>query len=81
VEKQNITLSWPKTLLRRAKIMAVKKEKSMSQFLTEALEEKVRDEKGYRRAKERQMRILMKGFDLGTGGRMTASREELHDRR
>jgi metal-responsive CopG/Arc/MetJ family transcriptional regulator len=81
MDKQNVTLSLPKSLLRKAKIVAVKKEKSLSQLLVEALEEKVRENIDYKKAKERQFKLLNTGFDLGTKGRITISREELHARR
>ncbi len=81
MDKQNVTLSLPKTLLKKAKLMAVKREKSMSQLLVEALEEKIREEKGYNKAKNRQIKLLRTGFDLGTRGRITISREELHARK
>jgi hypothetical protein len=81
MDRQNVTLSLPKSLLKKAKVAAVKKEKSLSQLLIEALEEKVREDIDYKKAKERQFKILNTGFDLGTKGRITISREELHARR
>ena len=80
MEKQNVTLSIPKTLLKRAKIAAAGKEKSLSQFLSESLEEKVREETGYNSAKKRQLRLLKKGLHLGTQGRVKTTRDELHVR-
>ena len=53
----------------------------MSDLLRETLEEKVKEETGYQRAKERQIALMEKGFNLGTKGRITISREELHERR
>jgi len=81
MERQNVTLSLPKSLLKKAKIIAVKKEKSLSQLLVEALEEKVKEDIGYKKAKERQIKLLKAGFDLGTKGHITISREEIHARR
>jgi len=81
MDKQNVTLSLPKSLLKKAKIVAVKKEKSLSQLLVEALEEKIREDTDYKKAKERQFRFLKTGFDLGTRGLIAISREELHARR
>lgn len=34
----------------------------------------------YKKARERQVSMLKRGFNLGTKGRITISREELHDR-
>lgn len=81
MERQNVTLSLPKALLKKAKIIAAKREKSLSELLRESLEEKVREETGYQRAKEKHTELLMTGFDLGTKGHFTISREDLHERR
>jgi len=80
MERQNVTLSLPKALLRRAKTLAVLKDRSLSDLLRETLEEKVREETGYQRAKERQIALMEEGTDLGTKGKITISREELHER-
>jgi len=48
--------------------------------MRETLEEKVREEADYKKARTRQMRLLNKGLELGTGGQMTTSRDELHAR-
>jgi len=81
MDRQNVTLSLPRSLLKKAKIVAIKKEKSLSQLLVEALEEKVREDIDYKKARGKQFKLLNVGFDLGTKGRMTISREELHARR
>ena len=81
MERQNVTLSLPKDLLKKAKTLAVMKDKSLSDLLRETLEEKVTQETGYQKAKERQIALMKKGFDLGTKGKISISREELHERR
>ena len=81
MEKQNVTLSLPKGLLKKAKALAASKEKSLSALMRESLEERVKEATGYQQAKERQLRLLKKGFNLGTKGEITVSREELHARR
>ena len=81
MERRNVTLSIPKALLKKAKTLAVMKDRSLSDLLRETLEEKVEEETGYQRAKERQLALMEKGFNLGTKGRITISREELHERR
>ncbi len=80
MDKQNVTLSLPKTLLKKAKLLAVQKDESLSQLLKKALEEKVRAESGYKTAGERQLKLLSKGFDFGEEGCFAFSREALHDR-
>ena len=81
MERQNVTLSLPKALLKKAKTLAVKKDKSLSDLLRETLEEKVKEETGYQRAKNRQISLMENSTDLGTKGKITISREELHERR
>ena len=80
MEKQNITLALPKHLLQRAKLLAVQKQTSISGLLTEALEEMVDLEEGYSRARDRHLALMAQGFDLGTGGSIDWTRDELHER-
>jgi len=81
MEKQNVTLSLPKSLLKRVKVFAASKEKSLSELLRESLEEKLKEASGYKKSKNRQLKLLGEGFNLGTKGRIKATREEIHDRR
>ncbi len=80
MEKQNVTLSIPKTVLKQAKIVAASQDKSLSQLMRESLEEKVREETDYNNARKRQLKLLKKGLDLGTDGQVKTSRDELHAR-
>ena len=80
MEKQNVTLSIPKVLLKQAKIFAANQDKSLSQIMRESLEEKVREETDYNKARKRQLRLLKKGLNLGSGGQVKTSRDELHAR-
>lgn len=47
MKRRNVTLSLPEPLLRKAKVVAARKETSLSELLREALEEKVREHTGY----------------------------------
>ena len=80
MEKQNVTLSIPRSLLKQAKIFAASQDKSLSQIMRESLEEKVREETDYNKARKRQLRLLKKGLNLGSGGQVKTSRDELHAR-
>ncbi len=80
MERQNVTLSMPKPLLRKAKVLAASREKSLSELLRESLEEKIRNASGYNQAKKRQLKLLNKGIDMGTKGNLSVSRDELHVR-
>lgn len=79
--RQNVTLSLPKNLIRQAKSVALRRHKSLSEFLRESLEDTVEEASGYKKAMERQLKLMRTGFDLGTGGCLSVSREELHERR
>lgn len=81
MEKQNVTLSLPKPLLKKAKVLAASRDKSLSQLLRESLEDQVKEATGYEKAKDRQLRLLRKGLVLGTRGEMPCGRGELHERR
>jgi hypothetical protein len=80
MERQNVTLSLPKPLLRKAKAVATKAEKSLSALLREALEEKVNEESGYKKAKRSQLNLLKVGLDLGTEGHTMLPASLAHDR-
>ena len=81
MERKNVTLSLPKLLLQKAKMIAASEDKSLSQFLKESLEKKVRETTGYQKAKTKQQKLIKKGIDLGTKGKMSIKREEIHERR
>ena len=77
---QNITLSIPKDILLKIKVIAAKREMSISGFLTRILEEIVSREEGYQAAQRRHLATLEEGTHLGTNGALSWTREELHER-
>jgi pyruvoyl-dependent arginine decarboxylase (PvlArgDC) len=80
MERQNITLSLPKDLLKKAKILAVKKNKSLSGLLSEYIAKITNEEEAYQAAKAKHRRMLKKGFDLGLRGKTPWKREDLYER-
>jgi len=80
VEKQNVTLAIPKTVLREAKHLAIDRGTSLSGFLVEALEERVKRLSAMRQAAERQRALMRRGLMLGTKGKARWTREDLHAR-
>lgn len=76
--KQNITLSIEKKLLKKAKLMATKKETSVTKLLTDQLNKMISEEDEYESSKKRALANLRKGFHLG--GHIPCRREELHER-
>ena len=81
MEKQNITLSLPKSLLKKAKLLAVEEETSFNELVRRCLEQRVGTASGYKKARRRQLKLLEGGFDLGTNGSISVIREEIHERR
>jgi len=77
--KQNITLSIEKETLKKAKVLAAKKDISVTKLLAEQLAKIVSEEDHYEVSKRRALARLRKGFHLG--GSILAKREELHERR
>ena len=77
---RNITLSLPEDTLQEAKLIAVKRRTSVSALLRGMLEDLVDSETGYREAEQDFLALMDEGFDLGTRGRPSVSRDELHER-
>ena len=76
---QNVTLSIPKDVLRKAKILAIQKNTSLSGLLTQTLAELVAHQEAYEQARQRNLSTLKSGFNLGTYGQITWKREEIHE--
>ncbi len=80
MENQNITLSIPKDVLKKIKHIAIEKNTSVSKLLTLTLEDIVRQDEGYQQAKERQLKLMQEGFDIGLYGKAKWNRDDLHER-
>lgn len=80
METRNVTLSLPKELLQKARRIALDRQLSLSGLLTKLLEDLVNEEDNYQLALKRQIALMKTGFDLGTQGQTTWSRDELHER-
>jgi len=78
MQKQNITISVDKDVLRKAKVLAARHDTSISGLLSRQIESLVGHEEAYERARSEAMKLLEKGFHL-RGARRT-SRDELHER-
>ncbi len=77
--RQNITLAIEKEILKKVKILAAKRDISISKLMAEQLAEAIAKDDQYETAKNRAVARLKKGFHLG--GRILAKREDLHERR
>ena len=80
METRNITLSIPKEVLLKVKLMAVKRQTSVSGLLTQTLEKLVQQEDAYAHARQRHLQRLDQGANLGTCGQVLTQRDELHER-
>ena len=77
---RNVTLALPVKVLRQIKRIAARRQTSLSRLLTQTLEEMAEREEEYAQARARHLAWLEHGADLGTGGRLSWSRESLHER-
>lgn len=77
---RNITLALPEETLREVKVLAAKRGTSVSAMLREKLEALVREESDYARAMREALEALEHGYDLGTYGKASWTRDELHER-
>ncbi len=76
--KQNVTISLSRQVLKKAKILAARRETSISGLLAHQIEILVGQEEAYERAERQALALLDKGFRMG--GVISATREELHER-
>lgn len=80
METQNITLSIPKDVLLKVKLLAVKRQTSVSGLLAQTLTRLIQQEDAYVHARQRHLQRLEQSIDLGTGGQILIRRDELHER-
>ena len=76
--KQNITLRLGRQTLRQAKVLAAKRNTSISGLLAEQIEALVGEDQAYEQAERRAIALLERGFNLG--GTIEATRDEWHER-
>ncbi len=76
--KQNVTISLDRQTIRKAKIVAARRDTSISGLLAQQIEILVGEEEAYERAERQAVALLDEGFHLG--GDAPAIREELHER-
>ena len=76
--KQNITLSLDKEVIRKGRLLAAKRETSISKLLAESLGRAVDKEDSYEAAKRNALHALKRGYHLG--GKIDWKREDLYDR-
>jgi predicted transcriptional regulator len=77
---QNVTLSLPRDLLKRIKRVAVDRDTSVSALMTAALARVADEDRRYTAARRSAMAAMRSTRPLGTNGRRTWTRDELHER-
>ena len=77
-DRQNITISLSRQVLKKAKILAARRETSISGLLAQEIESLVGEDEAYERAERQATALLDRGFHMG--GLIRASRDELHER-
>jgi predicted transcriptional regulator len=79
-DNQNITLSLPRALLKRVKRVAADRDTSVSALMTEALDRLADEDRRYSAARKQGLAAMRTARALGTQGRRTWSRDQLHER-
>lgn len=78
---RRITLALPARVLRQVKYIAAQRHISVSQLLTQTLEEMAtQQETDFAKARARHVAALEHAAELGTYGHATRWRDSLHDR-
>jgi hypothetical protein len=80
MEKQNVTLSLPKEVLKKGKILAAEKGISLNELVKQLIQMNAQEEEGYRGSAERQTKRMKEGIELGTKGKISWRRDQLHQR-
>ena len=76
--KQNITVRLDRRTLRKAKVLAAKRNTSISGLLAAQIETLVGEDDAYEQAHRRALALLEHGLSLG--GKTGSARDEWHDR-
>ena len=77
---KNVTLSLPEPLLRRFRKYAASRDRSMSKLMAEAIRRIMDQESNLSEADRRMLDRMRNAQDLGTGGVISWTREELYER-
>ena len=80
IEHKNVTLSLPEPLLRRFRVYAASRNQSMSQLMAFAINKMISEEGEREAAMERSLERMRNAPDLGSGGKITWTRDELYER-
>jgi hypothetical protein len=76
---KDVTLSLPAPLLHRFKVFAALHNQSMSSLMAKAVDKLMEQDDDYEAAKRRFIEGMRNAPDLGTGGKIPWTRDELHE--
>jgi hypothetical protein len=79
-DHKNVTLSVPESLLRKFRIYAASHNQSMNSLLVNAMRKLVDNRDEEERAHCRFVELMKNAPDRGTGGQITWTRDEIHER-
>ncbi len=80
MEMQNVTVSLPRELVRRARHVAVERGISLSKLLAECVTRSLHHDEAYDAARARALARMDAGLPLGVGETPGWTRDELHER-
>jgi metal-responsive CopG/Arc/MetJ family transcriptional regulator len=80
MEKRNVTLSLPESLLKKFRVMAATRNVSMSSLMEGAILKMVLDEDDSDARTKRMIERMKNAPGRGIGGKITWTREETYDR-
>ena len=76
----NITIRVDDGVAREMKILAAKKGTSLSAMAAEFFTSLTQRDTAYEQARKRHLALMRRGFNMGTHGKATWTRDELHER-
>ena len=77
-QKQNLTVSLEKKTIQKAKVLAAKRNTSVTKLLADYVKEMVAEDEKYEAARKVALDYMDKGFPMG--GQIVADREDWHER-
>ncbi len=77
---RNLTIHLPEQLIRRLRVCAAMRNQSMTTVVKEAIERTIGEDSVREAAASRLVRRLRNAPDRGIGGKVSWTRDELHDR-
>ena len=77
--KRDLTVELDVETIRKAKVLAARRDTSVSRLVADEIERLVSDDDAYERAKAHALQLLEHGLNLGSNG-VLVPRDELHER-